>query len=225
GGGAIAVTESLAKLERIAAKLKQTAEWRTSSHGSTNKSVPRSSSFGKTESMTPWSKDQLRRANRGGDGKVSRTEPLTVYEEVLDDVREGGNRVALPVPDYACQSYAGKLIQIQHYVSIAVRTPSCLTSPKIHIPVEIVPPRNTPIVTAQAISLPSPSAPPLLPDDLDADHVFASACAEGVPVLNDGEVSFPGFEGVGEREALVKTEEVVSMNEHRTSSGVSDSTT
>lgn len=151
--------ESLVRLERVTAKLKQSVEWHTSGHSSTNKAVVRSASFSKTDSMSPRSKDQLRRAKtRKASGPVSQAAPTTVYEEVLDAAMQGTNRVTLPIPEYICQSYTGRLIKVRHYVSIKAKTPSCFTDPKIHIPVEIVSPQDVPVVTAHVI--PTPSAPP-----------------------------------------------------------------
>mmetsp|Transcript_20199 Transcript_20199/g.43902 ORF Transcript_20199/g.43902 Transcript_20199/m.43902 type:complete len:457 (+) Transcript_20199:66-1436(+) len=186
--------ESLVKLERVSAKLKQTVEWRTSGHSSTDKSIIRSSSFSKTNSMKARSKDQLRLIkSRKMDGPLSQAaQPRTVYEEVIHTAQNGNNQLTFPIPEHACQSYTGRLIKIRHYVSIKAKTPSCFTSPKIHIPIEIVTPRNTPIVTARVI--PMPSAPPLIPDDyLGASDVsstmpyFSSTLLVQGAVVNDYE--------------------------------------
>lgn len=151
--------ESLTKLERVTAKLKQTVEWHSSGHSSTNKSIIRSSIFGfeKLDSMGPTNKD----------GNVPQaTQPLTVYEEVLNTIQDGHNQVIFQIPDYIPQSYTGRLIKIQYYISITAKTPSCYSNPKIKIPIEIVSPKNTPpIVAAQVVVIPMPSAPPLFSDE------------------------------------------------------------
>eukprot|EP00581_Thalassiosira_minuscula_P019942 CAMPEP_0183711572 /NCGR_PEP_ID=MMETSP0737-20130205/7044_1 /TAXON_ID=385413 /ORGANISM="Thalassiosira miniscula, Strain CCMP1093" /LENGTH=431 /DNA_ID=CAMNT_0025940115 /DNA_START=296 /DNA_END=1591 /DNA_ORIENTATION=- len=158
--------ESVAKLERVTAKLKQIIEWHSAGHSSINKSIIRSESFQRTESMGPCDK-----ANN--DITLQPTRPITVYEEVLNTVKEGNNQVTFPIPDYIPQSYSGRLIKIQYYISITAKTPSGFTSPKIHIPIDIVSPRNTPPPIATAI--PIPSAPELSDDDLGANDA-AEAC-------------------------------------------------
>jgi len=50
--------ESLAKLERISAKLKQTVDWRISGHSSNIMSIIRSASFARKKSMNKRSKIQ-----------------------------------------------------------------------------------------------------------------------------------------------------------------------
>eukprot|EP00579_Thalassiosira_antarctica_P030758 CAMPEP_0202032548 /NCGR_PEP_ID=MMETSP0905-20130828/65580_1 /ASSEMBLY_ACC=CAM_ASM_000554 /TAXON_ID=420261 /ORGANISM="Thalassiosira antarctica, Strain CCMP982" /LENGTH=515 /DNA_ID=CAMNT_0048596411 /DNA_START=42 /DNA_END=1590 /DNA_ORIENTATION=+ len=181
--------ESVAKLERVTAKLKQTVEWHSSGHQSTNKSVIRSSSFDKTDSMGPCNKD----------GTISQAaQPLTVYEEVLNTVQEGNNQVTFPIPDYVPQSYTGRLVKIQYYISITAKTPSCFTNPKIHIPIEIVSPRNTPpIVTAQAI--PMPSAPSLSYDEyFDTSDATAPYLANREEIVLDSIERKPLMTGINE---------------------------
>lgn len=173
--------ESFTKLERVTAKLKQTVEWHSSGHSSTNKAMLRSQSFDRTDSMGPCKK---------GDTKPER--PRTVYEDVLNTVQEGNNRVSFPIPDYVPQSYVGRLIKIQYYISITAKTPSGFTSPKIHIPIDIVSPMNfPPVVTAQAI--PVPSAPPLSYDECWGASGANEPCISdpflvgAVPVCDGGE--------------------------------------
>ena len=171
--------DSLAKLERVTCKLKQNVEWHTARHSSTNKSIIRSSSFSKTDSMNAKSKNQLKlmKTSKKGAKLVGSTtqrpdKPLTAYEEILHSVQEGNNKLSFPIPDYVCQSYTGRLMKIRHYISIKAKTPSCYTDPKIHIPIEIVSPRDTPVVQAHAI--PFPSAPPFLSSESDS-YLYASA--------------------------------------------------
>lgn len=178
--------ESLTKLERVTAKLKQSVEWHTPGHSSSNKSIIRSTSFSKTDSWSPLGKAQLRRRRKSESNTITQaTQPLTVYEEVLDTVQEGTNRVIFPIPEYVCQSYTGKLIKIYHYVSVTAKTPSCFTSLKHHIPIEVVSPRSTPIVEAQL--LPNPSAPPLWFSDssLGANNAPATAFVVGAAIQEE----------------------------------------
>lgn len=162
--------ESLAKLERVTAKLKQTVEWHSSGHQSINKSIIRSSCFEKTDSMVPC-------CNKTNGISQAAQPQRTVYEEVLSTIQQGNNQIIFPIPDYVPHSYTGRLIKIRYSISVTAKTPSCFTSPKIHIPIEIVSPRNTPpILTAQAIPL--PSAPPMLPDE---NPGASGARGDGVP--------------------------------------------
>lgn len=188
--------ESLCRLERVTAKLKQTVSWQSSGHHSTNKSVIRSTSFSRTDSMIEWNKDQLRLKRHRSKGSKA-AQPLTVYEEVLETLQEGNNQVAFPIPEYVCQSYTGRLIKIHHYISITAKTPSGFTSPKIHIPIEVVSPRDTPVVAAQVIpiQIPMPSAPPLTSNDFLASSdvgagdapFLSSTFLVGSPVSNERE--------------------------------------
>ena len=154
--------KSLVKLEHVKAKIIQIVEWYASGHSSTNKSFLRSASFSKTDSMRPKSKAQLRLIkSRKVFSSASQSRRLTVQEEVTKAVQEGHNQLTFIIPQHACQSYTGRLIKIRHYVSIKAKTSACYTSPKIEIPIEIVSPRDTPIVVAQAIPIPpSASLPP-----------------------------------------------------------------
>lgn len=181
--------DSLAKLERVTCKLKQNVEWHTARHSSTNKSIIRSSSFSKSDSMNAKSKNQLKlmktsKKRRGGAKLGSTTQRpdkhLTAYEEILHSVQEGNNKLIFPIPDYVCQSYTGRLMKIRHYISIKAKTPSCYTDPKIHIPIEIVSPRDTPVVQAHAI--PFPSAPPFLSSESDS-YLYASAGDTASPYI------------------------------------------
>lgn len=199
--------ESLAKLERVTAKLKQTVEWHSSGHSSIKKSVIRSSSFEKTDSMKPWSKDQLKVVKcRSRDSRTPPgSQPLTVYEEVLDTVQDGNNRVTFPIPEYVFQSYTGRLIKVHHYVSVKAKTSSCLTNPKVHIPIEIVSPRNTPtVVTAQVIP-PPPSAPPMPSND--------SSASDALPLnaSNLYGIHAPSVAGTGGEEIVVGYAEPIPL--------------
>ena len=111
--------------------------------------------------MRPRSKAQLRLIkSRKVFSSTSQSRRLTVQEEVIKAVQEGHNQLTFTIPQHACQSYTGRLIKICHYVSIKAKTSACYTSPKIEIPIEIVSPRDTPVV-AQAIPIPpSASLPP-----------------------------------------------------------------
>ena len=153
--------DSRANLERVTCKLKQNVEWHTARHSSTNKSIIRSSSFSKSDSMNATSKKTNLRPTPQRQSKS-----LAAYEEILCS-----NKMSFPIPDYVCQSYTGRLIQIRHYISIKAKTPSCYTDPKIHIPIEIVSPRDTPVVMAHAI--PFPSAPPFLSSESES-YLYAS---------------------------------------------------
>lgn len=201
--------ESLVKIERVTAKLKQTVEWHTSGHSSTNKSIIRSSSFDKADSFKERTSDQLRtlkyRSKQEG-GVSQATQPRTVYEEVLDTVKEGKNQLTFRIPEYVPQSYTGKLIKIQHFISINAKTPSCFNSPKVHIPIEVTSPRNTLAPTVTAHVIPMPSAPAFLSEesyDLRASDVntpFTDASfVMGVPVNEEEEIVF----NVGEQESLM----------------------
>ena len=154
--------ESLVKLEHVNAKIIQIVEWHTSGHSSTNKSFIRSATFSKTDSMRPKSKAQLRLIkSRKVFSSTSQSRRLTGQEEVTKAVQEGHNQLTFTIPQHACQSYTGRLIKIRHYVSIEAKASSCYTSPKIEIPIEIVSPRDTPIVVVQAIPMaPSATLPP-----------------------------------------------------------------
>ena len=184
--------ESLAKLERVTAKLKQNVQWQSPSHHSINKSIVRSTSFARTDSMLEWNKDQLRVKKHCTKGSLA-AQPLTVYEEVLETLQEGNNRVTIPIPEYICQSYTGRLIKIDHYISITAKTPSCFTSPKIHIPIEIVSPGDTPVVVAaHAIPIeytPAPSAPPFdfgaSTTDADMPTLSSTLMVAASPVSNE----------------------------------------
>mmetsp|Transcript_52604 Transcript_52604/g.111722 ORF Transcript_52604/g.111722 Transcript_52604/m.111722 type:complete len:467 (+) Transcript_52604:296-1696(+) len=161
--------ESSTELHRVTAKLKQKIEWHSSGHSSTNKSIIRASCFERTDSVDHYK-----------DGSTTQT----VYQDVLNSIHEGNNRVTFQIPDYVPQSYVGRLIKIQYYVSITAKTPSCYTNPKIHIPIEIVSPRNTPtVVTARAI--PTPSAPPM-----SFDECFGSSNNNGFDSNDDNVAHF-----------------------------------
>ena len=112
--------------------------------------------------MRPKSKAQLRLIkSRKVFSSASQSRRLTVQEEVTKAVQEGHNQLTFTIPQHACQSYTGRLIKVRHYVSIKAKASACYTSPKIEIPIEIVSPRDTPIVVAQAIPIPpSASLPP-----------------------------------------------------------------
>lgn len=158
--------ESSAKLERIEAKLEQVIEWQSSSHHSTstNKSLIRCSSFEITEYMASKKKRSQELSPRS----------MSVYEEVLDTIQQGRNQVTFHIPDHLPQSYTGKLIRVRYYISIKAKTPFCYTSPKIHIPIQIVSPRSTPpLVTAQVVM---PTAVPEVPIFCDEyDHSCAAS--------------------------------------------------
>lgn len=174
--------DSFVPLERVTAKLKQSIEWHSSGHQSKTKSVLRSSGFDRTESMGPLAMG----------GALRAAQHQTVYDEVLSTVQEGRNQVTFSIPEYVPQSYAGRLIKVQYYVSVTAKTPSGFTSPKTHVPFEVVSPRDTPpiiisqrdtppVVIAQAV--PVPTAPPLPPGTFDAD----AGDEGGIGVLDSAE--------------------------------------
>ena len=79
---------------------------------------------------------------------------------MLETLHDGNNRVTIPISEDICQSYTGRLIKIDHYISITAKTPARFTSPKIHIPIEIVSPRDKlPQATLIDIGAPTLNAP------------------------------------------------------------------
>jgi len=201
--------ESFTKLERVTAKLKQTVEWHSSGHSSTNKTMLRASSFDRTDSMGPCNTKDGKTSSQAA---AAASQPTTVYEEVLNTVQGGKHQVTFPIPDYVPQSYAGRLIKIQYYISITAKTPSGFTSPKIHIPIEIVSPKNTPpVVTARVI--PMPSAPPRSLDE------FWAARDDDAPYLSNEFLASAVVVGEGgEEERLLGSDEcktsMMGMNEY-----------
>jgi hypothetical protein len=79
------------------------------------------------------------------------------------------NRLALTfhVPEYACQTYSGRLMTIQHRMRIEAReTRSFHTRPSFRIPIEVVCPRDVHTSTrdipiATVMLAPMPTAPPV----------------------------------------------------------------
>ena len=156
---------SWARLGRVSAELEETVEWRTSRRHSSRVSRtydPHPSNFTSSISKRPRrlaaisSRAKKTQGTEGG-RPASRAGQC---EAPVDTEREGNNQVVtFPIPEHVCESYSGRLMKIRHCVRIKAKTPKFYTSPKIHIPIEVVCPRDVPIVTATLA--PEPSAPPL----------------------------------------------------------------
>jgi hypothetical protein len=153
---------SWARLERVSAELEETVEWRTSRRHSSKVSRtydPHPSNFKLSKSKRPRRLTISSRAKKT-QGTEGPTSQAGQHEAYFDTEREDNNQVVtFPIPEYVCQSYSGRLIKIRHCVRIKAKTPTFYTSPKIHIPIEVVCPRDVPIVAAMLT--PEPSAPPL----------------------------------------------------------------
>ena len=166
---------SWARLERVSAELEETVEWRTSRRHSSKVSRtydPHPSNFKLSKSKRPRRLTILSRAKKT-QGTEGSTSQAGQHEAYVDTEREDNTQVlTFPIPEYVCQSYSGRLFKIRHCVRIKAKTPTFYTSPNIHIPIEVVCPRDVPIVTAMLT--PEPSAPPLWSEP-DQDYSLSTA--------------------------------------------------
>jgi hypothetical protein len=128
------------------------------------------------------------RISRRRSRTVSRTYDPQNFES--SNIAEDDNRVALTfhVPDYACQTYSGRLVTIQHRVRIEAREiPPFHTRPGFRIPIEVVCPRvvhtptwDIPIATAMLAPMPATVPPATLGSDHRPSAPVVAARANGI---------------------------------------------
>lgn len=158
-----AKNESSERIEFVSATLKESINWSSSGHHSHSKNQIVSKRFRITDAMKAKRKDSLReiKVEHQQSGVESRGFSDSVYREILDAVRDGANVVVLRIPSNVHNSYRGRLVTIEHYLSIKAKTPSCTKDPKIHVPLQIVSsshPSITPTAPVTSVAA-VPSAP------------------------------------------------------------------
>lgn len=126
---------SRAAVEFVSARISQKTFWISKGHRKTHDTILVDKRFSMKQDMTALRKSEMQKLKEStniGDDEI--------FRELYNAVKDGTNQLRLQVPARSFNTYHGKLIQVNHYLTIQVKTPTGSTDPTIQIPLKIVTP-------------------------------------------------------------------------------------
>ena len=177
------VNDSTSSIDKVTGTLTQYVKWTARMNDERQKTELHQLDFGRMKEMTPKTKEDLRML------ELSMSHTTEIQAQILLALEENANQQTIPsLSPKAYDTYAGRLIQIEHKLHLVLQTGTCVTDPKVEIPLKIVAGESGGAAAppaAPGATTTSPSAPVSTTDNAASNDTeeAGAAAAEDEPEL------------------------------------------